>query len=132
VKKIIDEAVNLLEKNEDFVIASVITQSGSSPRGAGAEMIIRENGMTYDTVGGGMVEEVERLAAELFNNKKALIKEFSLSGSETAEMDMICGGSVVVYLHLINADNPKYLNTYKAYQDLLEKEQKGWFLYNST
>lgn len=128
MKKIINEALSLLEKDEDFVIASVITQSGSSPRGAGAEMIVRKNGVTYGTVGGGMVEgEVERLAAEVFNNKKALIKEFSLSGSETAEMDMICGGTVVVYLHLINADNQKYLKTYKAYQDLIEKEQKGWF-----
>ena len=49
---IYEEGVRLLEKKQSFVIASIISSTGSTPRSKGTQMIIREDGSIFGTVGG--------------------------------------------------------------------------------
>ena len=48
---IYEEGVRLLEKQQSFVIASIISSTGSTPRSKGTQMIIREDGSIFGTVG---------------------------------------------------------------------------------
>ena len=45
-----------LKSNKDFVIASVVRTSGSTPQKPGAKLLVREDGSGVGTLGGGCVE----------------------------------------------------------------------------
>ena len=56
MEKIIKKARFLLQNEQPFVLVSIIAESGSSPRGAGAKMLVQENGEIVGTIGGGAVD----------------------------------------------------------------------------
>ena len=45
-----------LTQGEELVLVTVIASSGATPRGAGARMLVGENGRICGTIGGGAVE----------------------------------------------------------------------------
>ena len=56
----------LLERGEDAVLVTVASAQGSTPRGAGAQLLAGRDGLAAGTVGGGPGEaQVLALAAEL-------------------------------------------------------------------
>ena len=55
--EIYQELANIASKGERAVLATVIASSGSTPRKAGAKMLIKEDGTTIGTVGGGGNEQ---------------------------------------------------------------------------
>ena len=55
-------ARDLIENGEDFVIAKVVDTRGSTPRKKGAVLLMKKDGTTVGTVGGGLLEaETEKL-----------------------------------------------------------------------
>ena len=50
-----EEIVRALSKNASAVLATVVYQAGSAPRGTGAKMILRLDGSSAGTTGGGSV-----------------------------------------------------------------------------
>jgi xanthine dehydrogenase accessory factor len=84
----------LRNRRESFALTTVITRNGSVPRSAGAKMLIKQNGATIGTVGGGILEaQVKQLSGELIQKRQTLIKAFQFSGKDAAAMDAICGGA---------------------------------------
>ena len=66
MKQLFEEMKQLLEQGDDLVLVTVIAGSGSTPRGAGARMIVRKDGTTMGTIGGGAVEyEAGRMALDV-------------------------------------------------------------------
>ena len=60
-------ARDLIEQGEDFVIAKVVDTSGSTPRKKGAVLMMKKDGVTIGTVGGGLLEaETEKLCRKTF------------------------------------------------------------------
>jgi len=53
MKKLISSVLKWLNKSENVVLVSVIANSGSTPRGAGARMAIISDGSFTGTIGGG-------------------------------------------------------------------------------
>ena len=45
-----------MEKNCDTVLCTIIADSGSTPRGRGAQMLVGADGLLCGTIGGGAVE----------------------------------------------------------------------------
>ena len=90
-----EEMVRLTRGGEAFVLATVTASSGSSPRKAGAKMLVHGDGSFLGTVGGGRVEK-ESVEAAL----KALTDETprNLEFVLTAENGFACGGSMSVYI----------------------------------
>lgn len=50
---IYEEGLSLLRDKKNFVLASIVKSTGSTPRSKGTQMIIREDGSIFSTVGGG-------------------------------------------------------------------------------
>lgn len=82
-------------------LATIISTRGSAPRKTGTKMLVLEDGTIIGTVGGGRAE------AEIINEGLRLIKQEQISnqvvtidmtGKEAADMGMVCGGSIEVYL----------------------------------
>ena len=107
--KTIYYARDLLEKGQDFVIAKVVDSKGSTARKKGAWMLLRQDGTTSGTVGGGVLEaETEKLCLQTLQTKeKDRIYHFRLNGEEQHALDMRCGGDVHVQIQYIDAEHPE-------------------------
>ena len=90
-----EEVVRLSRAGELFALATVIACSGSSPRKAGTKMLVRGNGSTLGTVGGGRVEQDTIASARTaLAEGAACTLEFVL----TEEHGYACGGSMSVFV----------------------------------
>jgi len=94
----------LLSEGESLVLATIINRSGSAPRSAGSRMAVRSDGSILGTVGGGILEaRVQELAASVFENRRTLVRKFTLTPEDASRMGMICGGQVRVLIHFVDA-----------------------------
>lgn len=107
--EIYQEVVNLISRGERAVLATVINSQGSTPRKAGAKMLIKEDGTSVGTLGGGGNErQVLGKVIEVMNSGQAQIMHFDLSGREEGA-EMICGGQMDVFLEPIVPPATLYL-----------------------
>jgi len=84
----------LSEAGQGYVIATLISTRGSTPRNSGSKMVIAKDAI-YDTVGGGHLEhKIIQQANQLLlqNNTRQQIKQFDLG----IHLDQCCGGSTHV------------------------------------
>lgn len=81
------------------VLATVTEVSGSVPREVGALMVVRSNGSTIGTIGGGAGEAsvIEQARQVLLTGEKQRVK-IDLSGSLEQVKQGICGGMMHVWL----------------------------------
>ena len=102
-------AKELLEKGEDFVVAKIIKTSGSTPGKKGAWLMMKQDGTTYGTVGGGELElETEKLCMKTFETKeKSKVYNFAMNGDDQGSLDMKCGGNTDLRIQYISAEHPE-------------------------
>ena len=95
-----------MEKQHDTVLATIIRESGSTPRGAGAQMLVNAQGPQAGTIGGGNVENLSIIhAQELIARKCGDVREYKLHRSDTEDIGMVCGGDVTVLFTFIPASD---------------------------
>lgn len=101
-------ARDLIEQGEDFVVAKVVETKGSTPRKKGAVLMMKKDGTTMGTVGGGLLEaETEKLCKKTFETKeKSRIYEFVLDEKQVGALDMGCGGDAKVQVDYVDASDP--------------------------
>lgn len=115
---------NLLEQGEDIVLATILSHEGSTPRTAGTKMIVRADGDTISTVGGGLVEaDVIKAASEVFKTRTAQIMPFDLSGAHIEQMDLVCGGRLEILVEFVAAD-PATLGVFQELSRALKEGSK--------
>lgn len=116
-------------QTEDAVLVTVVAGSGSTPRGAGAAMIVTKNGRQTGTIGGGAVEyRSEQMAAEILENKTNRLHDFTLTANQVEDLGMICGGSVTVYFRYLAAKDPAALALSKKIDTLFQQQTNTWLL----
>jgi xanthine dehydrogenase accessory factor len=94
-----------LAAGHSVVRAAIVTREGSAPRTAGASMLVFADGSAAGTVGGGLVEaRVLKAAAEVLANGAPRIMDFNLTGEMAAGADMICGGSLRIFVERLDPD----------------------------
>ena len=107
--EIYQEIVSLLSKGERAALATVISSHGSAPREAGAKILVKKDGTTIGTVGGGRVEHlICKKAMDVINSSQAQVAHFDLSGEEDLP-GMICGGQMDIFLEPIVPTETLYL-----------------------
>jgi xanthine dehydrogenase accessory factor len=82
-------------------IATIVKAEGSTPRQAGAKMVISINGDIAGSVGGGTVEyECMKLVKTVISENKPVLKEFSLKEEDEGGKPSsgTCGGDVTVFI----------------------------------
>ena len=112
---IYEEILELEKNNKSFVIATVVNTSGSAPGKVGFKMLIRNDGSTVGTVGGGAIEvEVIKEAVNRLSSGESGIKEYLLSDNESLEntnakvVPMKCSGQATIYYEV----HGSLINTY--------------------
>lgn len=124
--KIEKEICRLIEEDESFVMATILSQTGSTPRLPGTRMIIRGDGEIIGTIGGGLVEaDVMAAAPALLKRGGARILFFDLDQAGLKEsMDMICGGDMKILMEVITP-SASTLEMFKAFLDCMRQGKKG-------
>lgn len=123
------EMVELLQRKENFAVATIFDKSGSAPRAEGAKMIVRADGSIAGTIGGGRLEaQAIDLARELIPARKTVIQSFDLTGRDVAESDMICGGSGEILIDFIDAGDDANLRICEAAAHIVQRSEKGWLV----
>ncbi len=93
MKAIFRECATRLARGEDLVLATIVRKTGSAPRSDGSRMLVRADGSSLGSVGGGRLEaETLALAREVFRTRVPVLQRFDLAGADAAGADMICGG----------------------------------------
>lgn len=109
------EALGLIDAGEDFAYLRIAEAKGSTPREAGAAMIVRKDGSIFGTIGGGRLEaDGMHAAVTAIERRESTRLSISLSNKDAALSDMICGGEVTIQVDFIAADDPKNADTFRA------------------
>lgn len=118
-----------MDAGHDTVLVSVVASSGSTPRGAGAHMLVGESGRLCGTIGGGAVEyRAEQLAAEALQQHQSRIHDFVLRRNEIEDLGMVCGGDVTVFFRYIAHDDRTVHSAAIAARSLFEDGEESWLI----
>ena len=113
---------------DSIVLVTIISGHGSTPRGAGAMMVVAPNAPPVGTIGGGAIEyKAQQIAQEALEKGKSLIQKFCLSANDAAGLGMICGGDVTVYFQYVSptAENIDLMN---AIARLCDDNADSWII----
>jgi len=114
-EELLSKIAELARAGAPFVVATVVRTAGSTPRGAGAKMLVLADGSTIGTVGGGALEhEVARDSLLALAQGESALKEYKLrqpgadsaagvdsgEGGEGRTLGMLCGGDAEVFLEV--------------------------------
>ena len=101
MENIFETVTELIKSGKSIALAIIIKTKGSTPRRAGAKMIVLKDGKTIGTMGGGDLEKrVIEEAMETIRQGEPRIASFTLD-MEKGKLDMMCGGEIDVYIEPI-------------------------------
>lgn len=87
------------DKKENCILAVVVAASGSTPREAGAYMLVNQEGRVWGTVGGGVTEyEATKQAQEQLKLCQTKLCHYDLSPAA----DKMCGGAQDILLYYVD------------------------------
>ena len=105
VETIFSKISQIQRSTEKVALCTIVNSKGSSPRKAGAKMLVWENGVIFKTIGGGDLEKkVIENAIGIIETQKSKLFEHKLIHHH----GMCCGGTVQIFIEPI-------LNTKKLY-----------------
>ena len=95
----------LAELAEPAVLATVVSTRGSTPRKAGAAMLVGRRGVLAGTIGGGCGEgEVLSAARKLFEGAPPTVVRIDLTEDFTSWSPAVCGGVMNVFIERANPE----------------------------
>src|SRR5437588_790571 len=94
-----DEIQRMRQQGRKAALATIVQIRGSVPSFQSAKMLIRDDGSTLGSIGGGCVEaEVWAGAQDVIRDEKSKIMTFDLTDESLAEGGLICGGKVEIFI----------------------------------
>ena len=93
------KAADWHEQGAAFALAIVIRTWGSSPRQAGAVMLIKQDGEIAGSVSGGCVEgAVIEASMKMMHTQSATRLDFGVADEKAWEVGLSCGGQISVFV----------------------------------
>jgi len=128
VREILDETLRLLESGQDFALVKLAADRGSTPRAAGAEMLVRRDGSIAGTIGGGLLElTMMKAAREVLEERRSRVTDMGLTGTDVgSEDEMICGGSAEVLVTYVPAGDSVLLEVCRAARAAERAQRRAW------
>ncbi len=130
---LIEALQSYMEDGKKVVLLTVYDRTGSAPRGAGAHMVVGEEGRIYGTIGGGAVEyEAEQRALQVLKERCSCRAHYYLKQNEVQDLGMVCGGEVDVAFSYLNPEETLTRESIRFCQDLKVREETAWLVLNIT
>ncbi len=97
-----EELLRLKKEGRTSAVATIVECSGSSPQKEGSKMLVRDDGTTVGTLGGGCIEaEVIQAALMVMKDERTMTMPFELTERQGG---LVCGGRVLVYVEPVIPD----------------------------
>ncbi len=101
------------QQGERGVLVTICRTWGSTPRKAGAKMLVMPDGRIFGTIGGGCGEDaVRQKALEVLDLGRPVVYRVDMTADAAEEEGMVCGGVMEVFLEIHGAT--------RFYSDLLQ------------
>jgi xanthine dehydrogenase accessory factor len=102
-KEIYQKLAELKEQGIAVCLATIVDTAGSTPREAGAKMIICADGTLYGSVGGGCGENEVRSAAlrSILTTRTPELLEINLTDDIGTREGDVCGGTMRIFVEPI-------------------------------
>lgn len=127
MKEYLELIVRTLENRNALILVTILASSGSTPRGAGAMMLVFDDGHTEGTIGGGAVENAARMhAAELLKSHSSDTVGYCLNKNDAANLGMICGGDVTVYFQYLQGEET--LPLFRYMMNACSVNEDSWWI----
>ena len=118
-----------MEKKLDTVLVTIVADRGSTPRGAGSQMLVGAQGRLLGSIGGGAVEaQAEKMALDLLDKKISCCHLFQLHEKATEDIGMVCGGDVKVLFQFIPGTSIYWTKLAQTILDRVSKRKPGWLI----
>lgn len=103
MKEVIEESVRLMEAGDPCVVATVVRTKGMTPQKAGAKQLIRKDGSSLGTLGGGCVEgDIWWYAQQILKEKSgSQFRDYYLNEDIAAKDGLVCGGTMYFFVEPI-------------------------------
>jgi len=97
-ERILDELARAVGGGRGVVLATIVATEGSVPRHIGTKMVVRSDGSTVGTIGGGKVEDsIRQDAIAVLGNGRSELRTYLLQEPDRGDPG-VCGGTMTVYL----------------------------------
>ena len=97
-----EEIVRMRRAGQRGALATIVHTNGSIPSYESSRMLVREDGSSQGTVGGGCVEaDVWAAAREVMHKEAPRKLVFHLNNEATYDNGLICGGTVEIFIEPI-------------------------------
>jgi len=128
--EILDETLDLLEAGRAFALVTLVADQGSTPRAAGAEMLVRDDGSIAGTIGGGLIEHTMMQAAGAsLAERRSRRARIDLSGADLKSGDkMVCGGAAEVLVTYVAPRDAELLAVCYALRAARAAGRRAWFV----
>ena len=121
--------VRSLESGQALELVTVLTASGSTPRGPGAMLAVFSDGTAVGTVGGGNVEfEATAVAKSLLQSQQDALREFRLIQGDAASLGMVCGGDLTLHFQYLSADDASTLALFRELLEATGQNRDVWLV----
>lgn len=125
MRTIFETLLALLDRGEDAVLVTVVSAEGSTPRGAGSQLLAGREGLAAGTIGGGPGEaQALALSAELLKEGRPALRRLELRYG--GELDSVCGGEQTVLLQFVPRDSAVWRDLARGVLARLEARRGGW------
>lgn len=107
--RILDELASAIDGGEGVVLATIVATDGSVPRHIGTKMVVRSDGSTVGTIGGGKVEDsIRDDAMTALRRRRSELRMYALQEPERGDPG-VCGGTMTVYLETYMTPNTVFV-----------------------
>jgi xanthine dehydrogenase accessory factor len=98
---VFEATLRAIREHQPACLLTVIDARGSTPREAGAKMLLRSDGSIVGTIGGGAVEAtaIEDAKAALSSGQSRVV-QYSIRGKDRHDLG-VCGGEVQVFIEVL-------------------------------
>lgn len=93
------EMLRLLAAGERFAVATLVDAHGSTPQRVGARLLVRSDGSTVGTLGGGCIEaKVWEAARSAIETGRPVTMDFELNEDIAVDYGLACGGTELILI----------------------------------
>lgn len=118
-----------MHAGKDAVLATVIAQTGSAPRGLGAQMVLTREGRAAGTIGGGLMErEMTRFGLKLLCGGHRALHACGPQGESVEQTGAACGRRITVYFQVVPAQERQWTALAQTVLERIGQHRGGWLV----
>ena len=100
---VLNEAMKWRQAGKNVALATVVSSWGSSPRPAGSQLAVSDDGTFVGSVSGGCIEgAVVTEALDVMKSNVPKVLEYGITNELDWEVGLACGGSVKVLVEALD------------------------------